>query len=184
MSGYLNIQSSASLINVDGLANLISIGGYLQIYDNDVLTNLDGLVNITSVGGVLQIYYNNALTNLDGLANITSVGLDLRIQNNDALTNCCGIYTLLAVPSAVSGTISISGNPSACSSQTEIEEECSLFQIDVNFNNPPCGGLFSGSLIVITSGPRQSPFTYYWDLPEVPLLVPAWRQQMFLPLIV
>ena len=38
------------------------------------ITNLDGLANITSVGGDLDIYYNDALTNLDGLANLTSVG--------------------------------------------------------------------------------------------------------------
>ena len=41
---------------------------------NAALTNLDGLANLTSVGGVLNISVNDALTNLNGLANLTSVG--------------------------------------------------------------------------------------------------------------
>ena len=76
VSGYLYIRNSADITNLDGLANLTSVGGDLEAYQrgNGALTNLDGLANLTSVGGYLDIYGNDALTNLDGLANITSVG--------------------------------------------------------------------------------------------------------------
>ena len=48
--------------------------GDLYIRNSSDITNLNGLANITSVGGDLQIYKNAALTNLDGLANFSSVG--------------------------------------------------------------------------------------------------------------
>ena len=49
VSGYLFIYNSTDITNVDGLANLTSLGGYLRIEDNLALTNLSGLANITSV---------------------------------------------------------------------------------------------------------------------------------------
>ena len=96
ISGYLEIQST-NITNLDGLANLTSVGGYLEIEGNDNLTNLDGLANLTSVGGSLYINRNDALTNLDGLANLTSVGGYLDIEGNDALTNLDGLANLTSV---------------------------------------------------------------------------------------
>ena len=61
-----------------GATGCDSISGNLtlrpSIYDNSTdITNVDGLANLTSVGGYLRIEDNLALTNLSGLANITSV---------------------------------------------------------------------------------------------------------------
>ncbi|MDA7583900.1 proprotein convertase P-domain-containing protein [Luminiphilus sp.] len=102
----LNISNNDSLTTLDGLANIISVGGGLSILGNDALTNLDGLANITSVGGDLSIGGNAALTNLDGLANITSVGDLLNISNNDSLTTLDGLANI----SSVGGWLQIYNN--------------------------------------------------------------------------
>ena len=95
VNGTLLVEGS-DITNLDGLANLTSVGGNVDIRNNDALTNLDGLANITSVGELLQIYNNRALTNLDGLANITSVGR-LHIGGNAALTSLDGLANLTSV---------------------------------------------------------------------------------------
>jgi len=97
----------------------------LGIETNDLLTNLDGLANLTSVGGFLNIGNNAALTNIEGLANLTSVGGYLTIENNTALTNCQGIAPVLGWPSgppadSVVGDITISRNATGCNSVDEI----------------------------------------------------------------
>ena len=93
----LRISENLALTNLDGLTNITSVGGNLLIQQNIALTNVDGLANITSVGGFLSIYNNDALTNLDGLANLTSVGGDLGISFNNALTNLDGLANITSV---------------------------------------------------------------------------------------
>ena len=53
VSGDLYIRNSTDITNIDGLANITSIGQNLEITGNDALTNLDGLHNFTSVGNSL-----------------------------------------------------------------------------------------------------------------------------------
>ena len=95
--GNLTVDASYSLTNLDGLANLTSVGGGLYIYDNSSLTNLNGLANLTSVEGFLYIRASYSLTNLDGLASLTSVGGDLYIYDNASLTNLDGLANLTSV---------------------------------------------------------------------------------------
>ena len=97
VGGGLFIDYNSSLTSLNGLANLISVGGGLLIYSNGALTNLDGLASLTSVEGFLQIYNNASLTNLDGLANLTSVGDDLIIESNNNLTDLNGLANLTSV---------------------------------------------------------------------------------------
>jgi len=97
ISGYLYIRSSTDITNLNGLANITSVGWSLEIWHNDALVNLDGLANITSVGGSLVVSENNVLTNLDGLANITSVSWGLQINENPALTNLDGLANIPSV---------------------------------------------------------------------------------------
>ena len=106
ISGYLYIRSSTDITNLNGLANITSVGWSLEIWHNDALVNLDGLANITSVGGNLVVSENNVLTNLDGLANIPSVGGDLRIFFNSALNNLDGLSNI----TSVRGDLSIDSN--------------------------------------------------------------------------
>ena len=93
----ISVRDSSDIINLDGLANLSSVGGFLNIYDNAALTNLEGLSNINSVGGYMAISKNKRLENLGGLAKLTSVGGDLSIRNNIALINLDGLNNLASV---------------------------------------------------------------------------------------
>ena len=104
--GGLTVGNSTDITNLDGLANLTSVGGDLSIPGNGSLTNLDGLVSLTSLGGGLSVFGNGSLTNLDGLANLTSVGGDLSIKSNGSLTNLDGLANL----TSVGGLLSILGN--------------------------------------------------------------------------
>jgi hypothetical protein len=120
--------------NLDGVANLISVGGALYIYNNAALSNLDGLANLTSVFG-LYISNNAALNNLDGLANLTSGGGYLQIESNATLAFCYGLATLLdevddAEPGPgsppipdVGGSVAISNNLPGCNSVAEVLSE-------------------------------------------------------------
>ena len=94
----------------------VSVSGNLTVQGS--VDNVDGLADLTSVGGNLVIAGAAALDNLDGLANLTSVGGDLTIAVNPALDNCQGIAPLLGWPSGppndgVGGVISIAGNGGA-----------------------------------------------------------------------
>ena len=85
----------------------------MDIYDNDLLTNIDGLANLTSVGelfanigtlrGYLQIYNNDVLTNCQGIAPVLgwpsgppadSVVGDITISRN--ATGCNSVEEILA----------------------------------------------------------------------------------------
>ena len=94
MGGYLGIGDLPAVENLDGLANITSVGGSLYIQNNAALTNLDGLANIASVGDQLAIRNNAALTNLDGLASITSLAGNLSIYRNYK-ASCEGVAQLL-----------------------------------------------------------------------------------------
>ena len=97
----MSVQQNTALTNIDGLANLTSVGGEFVIsmtmmpspllvtsvaslawgailisYDNDALTTLGDLSSLTSVGGELYFYDNDALTTLGDLSSLTSVGGD------------------------------------------------------------------------------------------------------------
>jgi hypothetical protein len=59
------------------------------------LLNVDGLSNIQSIGQTLSIIVGDSFTNLDGLTNLTSVGGDLIIRSQSgALTDVCGLQPL------------------------------------------------------------------------------------------
>ena len=103
----LFLNSNTVLTNVDGLINLSSIGGALNIVGNRLLSNLNGLSGITDIPVNLSILNNgDGLTHIDGLAGITNVGGDIFINNNTALTNVDG----LASVANVGITLSISNN--------------------------------------------------------------------------
>jgi hypothetical protein len=165
INGNLKIDgdgSSDPIINLNNLSNVTSIVGNLEIGYNDVLTNVDSLPNVTSIGGYLNIYNNPALTNIDGLSNVTSIGGYLDILNNGSLTNCCGIQNLLNTPGAISGDVSIYGNPSECSSENEVTNIYCGMSISL-INNPPCINANNGSIQVEVNRFDAGPFNYSWE---------------------
>ena len=88
--------SNTDITNIDGLANLTSIGTSLLIQNTD-LTDLEGLTNLTHVGGQFLIWNNDALTDITGLNSLVSVGDRLSISFNDALTGIMGLNSLTSV---------------------------------------------------------------------------------------
>ena len=111
----IDVSGSPDIRNLDGLANLTSVGGGLDILENGFLTNLNGLGSLISVETYLSIGGNSSLTNLDGLVSLASVGGDLNIQTNNALTNLDGLANLTSVGGnlqiGVFASIDSSGNP-------------------------------------------------------------------------
>jgi len=97
VTGYLTIWETANITNLDGLADLKSVGKQVFIVDNAALANIDGLAGLTAVGGFLAIEDNGALTDVDGLANLTSVEGGVSIFNCDALTNVDGLANLTSL---------------------------------------------------------------------------------------
>ncbi len=117
----LGIQAEVDAL---GAASCDNISGNLAIW-HSTITNLDGLANITSVGGDVYLVGNDAIINLDGLVNLTSVGGYLEISNNDALTNCQAVALVLGWPSgppddSVGGVIDIDANGAGCNSVDQV----------------------------------------------------------------
>ena len=121
--GDLFVTNMSSITNLDGLANITSVGGDLAIQYTS-LVNVDGLISLTSVGGYVLIRYNVALTDLNGLVNLIDVG-DVWIASNDSLANCQGAALVLGWPDGppddnVGGTITVEDNGIGCDSVGEV----------------------------------------------------------------
>jgi acyl-[acyl carrier protein]--UDP-N-acetylglucosamine O-acyltransferase len=123
IGGNLSIRNNSTLNNLTGLNNLTSTGGYFIIYDNTSLTSLFGLEKMTSIGGDLGIYSNDSLTSLTGLEGLTFIGGNLYIGSNPMLCNC-EVDAICAYLAGPTGTISIYGNASGCSSLIDVAVSC------------------------------------------------------------
>ncbi len=117
INGDLTIQesSTASITNLNGLANLSIVTGDLVINNNQAINNIDPLSsintvigdfivkgnssltsvgnvsNLTAIGGKLSIENNPVLSSLSGFSEVHSLGGDIHIENNQALTNLNGL---------------------------------------------------------------------------------------------
>ncbi|WP_311935440.1 T9SS type B sorting domain-containing protein [Hwangdonia seohaensis] len=121
--GNLYIYDNNNLVEITGFANLEKLEGELGITTNDKLTSLIGFGNLIEAEG-LQITYNDSLLNLSGLENLFTVGvIGLFLRYNPSLSDCSAICNLLTYGN-VYGIIKIIGNPSKCSSEKEVREEC------------------------------------------------------------
>jgi len=110
LEGLVHIKGD-SIINLNGLSVLTSIGGNLWIENNPSLTSLSGLSNLNFIGDALAIWDNNSLTSLSGLENLDSINQSLDIRFNDALSNFTGLDNL----SFIGGSILIWNNNSLTS---------------------------------------------------------------------
>lgn len=101
LSGITSVNGTLAifgtgLINVNGLANVASIGGDLFVADNAALANVDGLESLVQVGDNLFIS-NNPISDLDGLAALESIGGDLLITDSYDLLDVDGLSALTSV---------------------------------------------------------------------------------------
>ena len=138
IGGSLTIKNNTTLPNLNGFQGLQSVNGSLMIQSNNLLTKIDSLHHLNKVLGNLTVTGNNALLTVNGFIGLDTIGQNLTITNNTLLNNCSGICPVISPSSVgippsggqgVGGSISISGNPSECSSLTEVtifcnENEC------------------------------------------------------------
>jgi hypothetical protein len=103
--GDLKIGGNSSLITIDGLAKLQSVGS-LNISFNPALLKIDGLSGLTRVDKWLGIQYNDSLQNVGGLNQLAYVGDNLLVRANWQLTSLHGLSKLYQVD----GTLQFSGN--------------------------------------------------------------------------
>jgi hypothetical protein len=103
--GDLKIDGNSSLIAIDGLAKLQSVGS-LSMSFNPALLKIDGLSGLARVDKWLLIQYNNSLQSVSGLNQLAYVGDNLLVRANWQLTSFHGLSKLYQVD----GTLQFSGN--------------------------------------------------------------------------
>ncbi|TYA84311.1 T9SS type B sorting domain-containing protein [Seonamhaeicola marinus] len=130
VSGWFILSDNDELITINGFNNLNHIHGVVQIYINDSLENILGFNRLSIVGGLFSLSGNPSLTTLTGLEALTKVAgpgyendYALIIDGNTSLTDCSAICNLLSI-NGVTGMVRITGNPSKCSSEKEVRDEC------------------------------------------------------------
>ncbi|KAA2217175.1 T9SS type B sorting domain-containing protein [Maribacter flavus] len=124
--GNLYISDNNYLESINGFANLTRLEGGLSVVSNQVLLEMDGFFGLTEVGYII-VSANEILPSLEGLQNIMTVNLDggtaIGIGSNDSLNDCSALCNLFEFGS-ITGEIIFRSNPSNCSSEAEVREEC------------------------------------------------------------
>ena len=103
---YGNLKGNPSLINLDGLNGLNSVGENLHIIDNDSLLDLNGLMGLNSIAGGLAFVSNEILPNLNGLNNLVNLGNSLEMLANPSLLDINGLESL----SIIGGELNLGGS--------------------------------------------------------------------------
>ncbi len=86
-----------SILNLDGLAPITSIGGALTISYNYDLVSIEGLNSLTAIGGDLEMVYNSSLPSLTGLNVLETIGGDLYFEKNHSLIDFTGMEVLMTI---------------------------------------------------------------------------------------
>jgi len=134
IGGDILIDLNSALLDLNGLADLVSFNGDIIISENAILNNIEGLDGISNIIKSIQIAENNALASLMGLQNITALTGSLRLENNDLLTDCDGLDGLNSI-----GDLIVFYNPALISfeglSNLEINEGILSIQGNTNLQN-------------------------------------------------
>lgn len=97
IAGYTYILGMAvdPITNLDGLAQIESIGAELIISGCDHLLNLNGLSNLQTIGGYFRLQGNAQMKQIDGLSNLSAVRGDFfYLSDNPELINLEGLSNL------------------------------------------------------------------------------------------
>jgi hypothetical protein len=144
---FFYIGNNASLLNIEGLADLDSISGIFHLWGNPQMVSLKGLGQLQKTGGNLSIFNMAKLAKLEGLDSLSSVGLDLRLEDNPLLTDISSLNHPVNIQAALVITnnpllsncavkavcdylpepatfVAISGNGSNCQSVQAVETAC------------------------------------------------------------
>ncbi len=96
----------STILSLNGLSVLDSLGGSLAIKSNVGLKSLSGLDGINVIPGDLELSDNAGLVTLFGLGGVTEISGSFMIQNCDSLPNPGGIGNL----SSIGGDLVLEGN--------------------------------------------------------------------------
>jgi S-formylglutathione hydrolase FrmB len=120
-----SLESLEGLENVTTIEGSLFIGNAAtEAPGNATLMTLDGLQALNSIGGNLSIFENDALASLSGLDNIEGSSiLSLYISSNGALSDCA-VQSICDYLVAPFGIPQIQDNAPGCDSQEEVEEAC------------------------------------------------------------
>lgn len=126
--GDFVLAVNEELIELSGFNNLTKIYGDLQISTNHALPDIKGIKSLGEISGSLEIHDNLSLTTLEGLETLLKAGnsenpYGVIVTDNTSLTDCSAICKLLG-SNRVVGEVVVAGNPSKCSSEWEIKQEC------------------------------------------------------------
>ncbi len=145
----LTVVACGSITNLEGLANLQSIGRVLYIERADAFTSF-ALPNIESIGA-LSFTQNESLQNMQGLENLKWVN-ELSVINNPSFINFEGLDNF----QQYFGTINISRNPALLNlngfesltqlGETFIIEENDLLSSIMGWNNVQFTGSETGKI--------------------------------------
>ncbi|MCF2487102.1 T9SS type A sorting domain-containing protein [Dyadobacter sp. CY347] len=99
--------SGPDIVNLNGLAAIVTIAGDLTIQNNPLLTSLNGLGSLTDILpgdyiGQLIIQNNPGLTNLTGLGALQNINHNFSVRQCDALTSLSGLTALETIGEGVS----------------------------------------------------------------------------------
>ncbi|WP_452226444.1 DUF7619 domain-containing protein [Lacinutrix cladophorae] len=154
ITGDLYIVSNPSLLDVDALSGLNTIGGILNIEGfegegNGALQNLNGLSALSNIGGDILINNNNSLVAIGGLSLITEANGRLAITGNASLLDLTGLDNLTYVEE----DLSVLNNPSLLNLQGlnsvyDVED----LQINGNDSMVDLSGLESLEIMHFTTG--------------------------------
>jgi hypothetical protein len=122
---WFRIQLNTSLKNLLGLESLISAGS-IEIYQNYSLLNLNGLINLVNVDDDVSIAANPVLVSIGGISNINADNIDdLTIMGNDILS-FCEVRSVCDYLGDPGGDIEIHDNAPGCNSREEVELACGV----------------------------------------------------------
>jgi hypothetical protein len=132
VGGSLYIMYNDALLNIAGLGDLTSIGQDLDIRNNYSLSSLNGLNKVISIGGYLYIGVNHSLKNLIGLGKLDSIGgSELHISSDDSLQSLTGLENL----TYIGGEILITENPILTSLKgIDNIDSASIMNLDIHQN--------------------------------------------------
>jgi hypothetical protein len=106
IDGRLDIAGCHGIGDLSGLNSLTEVGDYLQISYCTELDNLSGLNSLTQVGRGLVITNNHMLTSLQAFESLTEIGGEFWLGNNESLASLDGLNNLISIDSS----IKINGN--------------------------------------------------------------------------
>ncbi len=107
LGGDLFIIGASSLTNVDAFITLIGIDGCVHLINNPLLTDLSGLESLESVGGNIRFIDNSAITNVDNFVGVTEIGGSLFLDGNTNLIDLTGLSDVINI----GDTLLIANNP-------------------------------------------------------------------------